>query len=89
MSKFLKFRISEQLYNKFQAKCDKKNKTMSEILRNFSKYYTDSENVVLLDLDDKTLKEAIQLCNEKKVKFNELMRLLLQKSIKNKDKLNI
>lgn len=89
MGTFLKLRISEQLYKKFQAKCEKKNKTMSEVLRNFSKYYTESENVVLMDLDDKTLKEAIQLCNEKKIKFNELMKLMLHKAIQNKDKLNI
>lgn len=89
MEKFLKLRISEQLYDKFQTKCEKKNKTMSEVIRNFSKHYVDSDNVILLDLDDQTLKLTIQLCQEKKLKFNELMKHLLTKAIQNKDKLNL
>jgi len=86
--KFLKLRISENLYETFQDTCESKNKTMSEVLRNFSKFYTDSDNVVLLDLDDELLKESAILCKEKNIKFDDLMKYLLKKAIKNKDKLN-
>lgn len=86
--KFLKLRISEELYDFFQETCDTKNKTMSEVLRSFSKFYAESDNVVLLDLDDELLKETSKLCKEKGVKFDDLMKYLLKKAIKNKDKLN-
>lgn len=86
--KFLKLRISEQLYDEFQDACDIKNKTMSEVLRNFSKFYTESDNAVLLDLDDTLLKATISFCQDKGIKFDELMKYLLKKAIKNKDKIN-
>jgi len=87
--KFLKLRISEELYGYFQETCDDKNKTMSEVLRNFSKFYVESDNVVLLDLDDELLKETSKLCQDKGVKFEDLMKYLLKTAIKNKNKLNI
>ena len=85
--KFLKLRISEHLYEMFQDTCDSKNKTMSEVLRNFTKFYTDSDNVVLLDLEDELLKETALLCKDNNVKFEDLMKYLLKKAIKNKGKL--
>lgn len=87
--KFLKLRISENLYGMFQDTCDSKNKTMSEVLRHFSKFYTESDNVVLLDLDDDLLKKSAMLCKEKNIKFEELIKFLLKKVIKNKDKLSL
>ena len=87
--KFLKLRISEELYEMFQGACEKKNKTMSEVLRKFSKSYTESDNLILLDLDDEMLKETISLCEEKKINFSKLMVYLLKNAIKNKDKLKL
>jgi len=87
--KFLKLRISEELYDFFQETCDAKNKTMSEVLRGFSKFYAESDNAVLLDLDDELLKETSLLCKEKGVKFEDLMKYLLKTAIKNKNKINI
>jgi len=84
--KFLKLRISEELYEMFQDTCEGRNKTMSEVLRNFSKFYTESDNAVLLDLDDELLKETAILCKEKNIKFDDLMKFLLKKVIKNKSK---
>ena len=86
--KFLKLRISEELYSYFQETCDNKNKTMSEVLRGFSKFYVESDNVVLLDLDDELLKETSKLCKEKRIKFDDLMKYLLKTAIKNKNKIN-
>lgn len=86
--KFLKLRISEELYSYFQETCDNKNKTMSEVLRGFSKFYVESDNVVLLDLDDELLKKTSELCKEKRIKFDDLMKYLLKTAIKNKNKIN-
>ena len=84
--KFLKLRISEELYSYFQETCDNKNKTMSEVLRGFSKFYVESDNVVLLDLDDELLKETSKLCKEKRIKFDDLIKYLLKTAIKKKNK---
>lgn len=86
--KYLKLRISEELYEMFQDTCEKKNKTMSEVLRKFSKSYTESDNLILLDLNDDILEDAISLCKEKQINFSKLMTYLLKSAIKNKDKLN-
>jgi len=43
--------------------------------------------VVLLDLDDELLKQTLNLCKEKNIKFDNLMKYLLKKAIKNKNKL--
>lgn len=86
--KFLKLRISEDLYEMFQDTCESRNKTMSEVLRNFSKFYIESDNVVLLDMEDELLKQTVLLCKEKGIKFEDLMIYLIKKAIKNKDKLN-
>jgi len=87
--KFLKLRISEELYGYFQETCESKNKTMSEVLRGFSKFYVESDNAVLLNLDDDLLKDTSELCKEKDIKFDELMKYLLRTAIKNKDKIKI
>ncbi len=86
--KFLKLRISEELYSYFQESCEDKNKTMSEVLRGFSKFYVESDNVVLLDLNDELLKESLELCKEKNIKFDILIKYLLKTVIKNKNKIN-
>lgn len=85
---FLKLRIQEEDYNKFQNVCESKGKTMSEVLRSFVSSYTKGENIILLDVDKDTLNSTIELCKEKKIKFNELIKYLLNAAIKNKDKLN-
>ena len=85
---FLKLRIKEEEYIKFQEVCESKNKTMSEVLRSFITTYTNSDNVVLLNLDKEILKNSSELCKEKKIKLNDLVKFLLDKAIKNKDKLN-
>jgi hypothetical protein len=83
--KFLKLRISEDLYDMFQDTCDSKNKNMSGVLRNFAKSYTESDNLVLLDLDDDTLKQTISLCKKKNIKFDELIKNLIEtETINNK-----
>ncbi len=87
--KFLKLRISEELYEMFQGACEKKNKTMSEVLRKFSKSYTESDNLILLDLNDDILGETISLCKEKQINFSKLITYLLKNAIKNKDELNL
>jgi hypothetical protein len=86
---YLKLRISNDNYEEFQKTCDRKNKTMSEVLHYFIESYSDSENLVLLDVDTETLKNTHMLCKEKKIKFNYLVKFLLERAIINKDKLNI
>jgi hypothetical protein len=86
---YLKLRISEEEYIKFQEVCLSKDKTMSEVLRSFIKSYTNSQNIILLDVDKETLTGGIDLCREKKIKFNDLIKFLLNNAIKNKDKLKI
>lgn len=86
---YLKLRITDQEYIKFQEICQSKGKTMSEVLRSFISSYTNAQNIVLLDIDNETLKNTSELCREKKVKFNNLVKFLLEKAIKNKDKLNL
>lgn len=85
---FLKIRLSEEEYKIFQDVCDKKNKNMSEVIRSFIDSYCTNENIILLDVDNETLKESINLCREKKIKFNNLIKFLLGKAIKNKDKID-
>jgi antitoxin component of RelBE/YafQ-DinJ toxin-antitoxin module len=85
----LKLRITEEDYNKFQEMCESKGKTMSEVLRSFVSSYSNSQNIILLDVDNETLKGSGELCKEKQVKFNALIKFLLEKAIKNKDKLNL
>jgi hypothetical protein len=88
-NKFLKLRINQYDYDKFQIVCDNKGKTMSEVLRSFIESYSNSENVILLDINTETLKSSFNLCREKKVRFNDLINYLLDKAIKNKDKLDL
>jgi len=85
----LKLRIADEEYIKFQEACDKKEKTMSEVIRAFITSYSNSQNIILLDVDNATLKGTSELCKEKKVRFNDLIKFLLEKAIKNKDKLNL
>jgi antitoxin component of RelBE/YafQ-DinJ toxin-antitoxin module len=85
---FLKLRVSEEEYIKFQNICESKGKTMSEVLRSFIGTYSNGENIILLDVDKDTLKDASEMCKEKKIRFNDLVKFLLGKAIKNKDKLN-
>jgi len=84
---FLKLRVNEDEYEEFQKACDNKNKTMSEVIRYFITSYSNSDHIILLDIDDETFKESVELCKEKKVKFNDIIKFLLNKAIKNKDKL--
>lgn len=86
---FLKLRVHDEEYTKFQQICESKGKTMSEVLRSFIESYSNGENLILLNIDNDTLKGSAELCKEKQVKFNDLMKFLLDKAIKNKDKLNI
>lgn len=86
---YLKLRITEKEYIKFQEVCDSKNKTMSEVLRYFIETYSSGKNIILLDVDNDTLRDASEICKEKKIKFNDLISFLLSKAIKNKDKLNL
>lgn len=84
---FLKIRIPEEEYNNFKKICEKKNKNMSEVLRNFIKQYSDSDDpLITFNLDKDTLSEVGNLCKEKNVKFTMLIKFLLKKAIKNKDK---
>jgi len=86
---FLKLRIGDDDYIKFQKVCVDKGKTMSEVLRSFVSSYSEGENLILLDVDKNTLQDTAELCKEKKVKFNDLIKFLLHKAIKNKDHLKI
>jgi antitoxin component of RelBE/YafQ-DinJ toxin-antitoxin module len=86
---FLKLRVSEEEYVKFQSVCESKNKTMSEVLRSFITSYSNSENLILLNVDKDILKNTTELCKEKKIRFNDLVKYLLDKAIKNKDKINL
>jgi len=86
---YLKLRISDEDYVNFQLICESKGKSMSEVLRSFINSYSNSENIILLNVDNDTLKNSAELCKEKQIKFNNLVKFLLDKAIKNKDKLNI
>lgn len=85
---FLKLRIGDEEYENFQKVCEDKGKTMSEVMRAFISSYTNATNIVLLDIDNETYKDSAMLCREKKMKFNDVIKFLLNKAIKNKDKLN-
>jgi antitoxin component of RelBE/YafQ-DinJ toxin-antitoxin module len=87
-SSFIKFRITDEEYIRFQKTCENKGKTMSDVIRSFITSYSDGENIIILDLDKNTLKNTADLCREKKLKFNDLVKFLLEKAIKNKDKFN-
>jgi antitoxin component of RelBE/YafQ-DinJ toxin-antitoxin module len=80
----LKLRITEEDYTKFQEICERKGKTMSEVLRSFVSTYSNSQNIILLDVDNETLKNSGELCRNKKIKFNALIKFLLEKAIKDK-----
>jgi antitoxin component of RelBE/YafQ-DinJ toxin-antitoxin module len=84
---FLKLRIKDEEYIKFQEVCETKGKSMSEVLRSFITTYTTSENVILLNMDKELLKNSIELCKEKKIRLNDLVKFLLNSAIKNKDKI--
>ncbi|MCK9416060.1 hypothetical protein M0Q97_05305 [Candidatus Dojkabacteria bacterium] len=86
---FLKIRLSEEEYLNFKNTCENKNKTMSETVRIFINTYIKSENLILFEIDKETLIGTSSLCKEKKIKFNDLIKFLLNKAIINKDKLNI
>lgn len=86
---FLKLRIQDEEYVKFQKVCEDKGKTMSAVLRSFIDSYSNGDNLILLDVDKETLKDSAELCKEKQVKFNDLIKFLLQKAIKNKEHLKI
>lgn len=86
---YLKLRINEEEYSKFQKICEDKGKSMSEVLRSFITSYSNSENIILLNVNNETLKNSAELCKEKKIKFNDLIKFLLEKAIKNKDKIII
>jgi len=86
---FLKIRLSSEEYTDFKKFCGDRDKTMSEVVRTFIETYIESENIILLDIDNETLSETSKLCREKKIKFDKLIKFLLGKAIKNKDKLNI
>ena len=78
----LKLRITEEEVNKFKEVCESKGKGMSEVLRSFISSYTNSENLVLLDIDKETLDGCREVCKNKKIKFIDLIKKLLQKEIK-------
>jgi len=86
---FLKLRIVDEDYTKFRKVCEGKGKTMSEVLRSFIDSYSNGDNLILLDVDRNTLKDSAALCKEKEVKFDELIKFLLEKAFKNKDHLKI
>ena len=85
---FLKIRIEEDKYEKFQTVCSKKDKTMSEVLRNFINYYTDHDNTIVFNLDDKMINDVLILCKDKKIRFDDLIKNLITMALKNKDKIN-
>jgi antitoxin component of RelBE/YafQ-DinJ toxin-antitoxin module len=80
---FLKLRISEDEYNNFQKVCENKGKTMSKVIRLFISTYINSENLILLNVDNETLKSSVELCKEQKIKFNDLIKFLLNKENEN------
>jgi len=85
---FLKMRIDDDEYQKFQESCENKGKTMSEVMRAFINSYNNGKNIILLDIDNDTFDQSLNLCKEKKIKLNDVVKYLLHKAIKNKDKLN-
>jgi len=85
----LKLRIDDDEYTKFQKVCETKGRSMSEVLRTFIGSYSTGENLILLDVDKETLKDSAELCKEKQIKFNELVKFLLKKAVKNKEHLKI
>jgi len=84
---FLKLRIDEDEYQKFQEVCENKGKSMSEVMRYFINSYNKGKNVILLDIDNETFDKSLEMCKDKKIKLNDVVKYLLNKAIKNKDKL--
>lgn len=78
----LKLRVTEEEVNKFKDLCEAKGKGMSAVLRSFISAYTNSDNLILLNVDKETLNGSRELCKNKKMKFDELIKSLLQKEIK-------
>lgn len=83
---FLKMRITEEEYIEFQKVCERKGKSMSVVLRSFVSSYTKGENIILLDVDNDTLNNTIKICKEDRIKFNDLVKKLLNNAFKNKFK---
>ena len=83
----LKLRIEDDDYEKFQNICETKGKTMSEVIRSFITSYANGQNIILLDLDNETINNSVELCKEKKIKFKDLIKFLLNAAIKNKNKI--
>ena len=82
---FLKLRIDDDEYQKFQDVCENKGKSMSEVMRAFISSYNNGKNIILLDVDNDTLNKSLELCKDKKIKLNDVVKYLLHKAIKNKD----
>lgn len=80
--KFLKLRVTEDRYDTFQKKCEEKDKTMSKVLRSFTDYYINSDNLAMVNLSDSVLKSTISLCKKKNLNFNDLIIELLKNEIK-------
>jgi len=78
----LKLRVTEEEVEKFKDVCESKGKGMSEVLRTFISSYSNSDNLILLNVDKETLNGSRELCKNKKMKFDELIKNLLQKEIK-------
>ena len=83
----LKIRIDDEEYKKFQDVCEKKDKSMSEVIRSFISSYNNGKNIILLDIDNETFDKSLEMCKSKKMKLNDVVKYLLNKAIKNKDKL--
>jgi len=78
----LKLRITEKECDKFKNICESKGKGMSEVLRSFINSYSNSEYLILLNVDKEILNGSKELCKKKNIKFDDLIRSLLQKEIK-------
>jgi len=85
---FLKLRIDDDEYQKFQDVCENKGKSMSEVMRSFISSYNNGKNIILLDIDNETFNQSLEMCKSKKIKLNDVVKYLLNKAIKNKDKIS-
>ena len=74
---FLKLRIDDDEYQKFQDVCENKGKSMSEVMRAFISSYNNGKNIILLDVDNDTLNKSLELCKDKKIKLNDVVKYLL------------
>jgi hypothetical protein len=80
--RFFKIRLTESEYEKFQNICNLKGKNMSEVVRFFINSYVDKypENVILLSVDDNTLTQASNICKNKHINFNNLIKELINET---------